>query len=78
MTFDQLLAFLLGINIWSLVKVLFLVALLIYIAFAIIVVRQVNLMRETLNGVLDWPLRIIAWIHLGMAVGVFLLALVIL
>lgn len=63
---------------WVFIKLLFLLGFLIYVAFAVIVVRQVDLMHQTLNGVLDFPLKLIAWIHLGVAVAIFLLALVIL
>jgi hypothetical protein len=63
---------------WILVKFLFLVALLIYIAFAVVVVRQVGLMSRTLDGAFNLPLKLIAWLHLGVAIGVWVLALVIL
>lgn len=77
-SFDQLLNFLLGISAWSVVKLLVLLALLLYLIFAIVIIRQVDLMRKALNGILDLPLRIIAWIHLGIALGIFLLAIIIL
>jgi len=63
---------------WIILKILFLAALFIYVAFAVIVVRQVKLMSQTLNGVLDLPLRLISWIHLLVAITVFLLALTVL
>ena len=77
---EQLIEFLtkLAANPWILLKILFLVAFLIYVAFAVIVVRQVNLMIKTLDGVLNLPLRMIAWIHLLAALIVFVLAVVIL
>lgn len=65
-------------NPWILVKVLFLIGLALYLAFAIIVVRQVKLMSRTLNGLLDIPLRLFSLIHLAAAIGVFILALIIL
>lgn len=80
MNSEQLIEFLtkLAANPWILLKILFLVAFLIYVAFAVIVVRQVNLMIKTLNGVLNLPLKMIAWIHLLAALIVFVLAVVIL
>lgn len=63
---------------WIFLKILFLMAFFIYVAFAVIVVRQVKLMSQTLNGVLDFHLKIIAWIHLLVAMITFVLALVIL
>lgn len=76
--FDQLINAFLSIQIWGVAKILVLLVLLLYLVFAIVVIRQVNLMRRVLNGVLGWPLVTVAWIHLGLAVGVFLLGLVIL
>lgn len=67
-----------ALTVWLLVKILFLAGLAIYIAFAVIVVRQVNLMIQALNGGFDFPIKLISWIHLGVAIAVFLLALVIL
>ncbi|PIU02116.1 hypothetical protein COT66_01890 [Candidatus Shapirobacteria bacterium CG09_land_8_20_14_0_10_49_15] len=63
---------------WIFLKILFLMGFFIYLAFAVIVVRQVKLMSQTLNGILDLPLKMIAWIHLLVAIGVFLLALIVL
>ena len=63
---------------WIIAKPFFLVGFLVYTAFAIIVVRQVKLMSQTLNGLLYTPLRLISLIHLGVAIGVFILTLLIL
>ena len=63
---------------WILLKFLFLIAFLLYIAFAVIVIRQVKLMGQTLNGALNLPLKLIAWVHFLVAVSVFVLALVVL
>lgn len=76
--FDQLVNSFLSIQIWGIAKILILLVLLLYLVFAIVVIRQVHLMRRVLNGVLGWPLVTVAWIHLGLAVGVLLLAIVIL
>jgi len=63
---------------WTFVKLLFLIGLLIYIAFAVIVVRQVALMSRTINGNFSLPIKLFSWVHLGAAVAIFVLALVIL
>ena len=68
----------LGVDILLLVKFLFLVGLFLYLAFAVIVIRQVNLMTKTLNGTFDQSLKIVAWLHLIVALGVFLFALIVL
>lgn len=58
-----------------LVKILLLFGMLFYLAFGVIVIRQVSLMSKTLNGALAWPIKIIAWIHLGLIIGLFLIIL---
>lgn len=65
-------------NFLSLIKVFFLLALLIYLIFAAVVVRQVHLMMRALHGILERPLNIIVYLHLGLAMLVFLVALVLL
>lgn len=80
--FERFLAFLAtigpGLTIWILVKFLFLVGLGIYILFAVIIIRQVDLMNRTLKGTLDVSVRVLAWIHFLAAVFVFVLAWLIL
>ena len=56
-------------------KVIFSFGMLFYIAFGIIVVRQVGLMAKTLDGVFDPPIKLVAWIHLGLIIGLFLIIL---
>lgn len=63
---------------WLVMKMLFLLAFLIYIAFAAMVIRQIGLMAKTLNTDFAIPIKLIAWVHLAMVILVFLLALVIL
>jgi len=65
-------------SIWWIVKLLFLLALLIYIAFAVIIIRQISLMSKTLHTEFAIPIKLVAWIHLAAAVLTFLLALLIL
>lgn len=75
----QILATLLPVlTVWWLVKILFLLALLIYIAFAIIIIRQIGLMAKTLHTEFAIPIKLVAWIHLAAAILTFLLALLIL
>lgn len=67
-----------GISVWFLVKILFLVAIVVYIIFALVVVRQVGLMTDTLEVGFERPVRIIAWVHLFFAMGILILAILIL
>jgi len=65
-------------NFLFLIKILFVIGFGLYIAFAAIVIRQVKIMSEVIEGFSVWPLRLFAWIHLGVAVFVLLLSLTIL
>lgn len=67
-----------GISLWLVVKVFALIALLIYIIFSLVIVRQVNLMTETLEVGFEAPLKLAAIVHVVLAIGVFALALIIL
>jgi len=56
-------------------KGLFLFGMLFYLAFGVIVIRQVGLMSKTLEGSFDLPIKIVAWAHLGMIIGLLLIIL---
>jgi len=77
-SFERLVTYLSLVQFLSVVKVLVLFCLLLYLVFAVVIIKQVNLMRRSLNGILEWPLPVLAWIHFGFALSVFLLAAVIL
>lgn len=64
--------------IWVLLKLFFLFGIGLYIVFAGVVIKQVNLMTETVHLPLEPTLKTIAWIHLIFSLAVFLLALLIL
>ena len=66
------------LSLWLLVKILFIIGLALYLAFAVIVIRQVGLMAKTLDGEFNLPLKFVAWAHLIVSLGVFLLAIFIL
>lgn len=63
------------INIWFVTKILFLFAIAIYLVFATVIVRQVYLMTNTVKIGFEFPVRMIAWLHLAAAIFVFLIAL---
>jgi hypothetical protein len=68
----------LGINIWLITKILFLLAIGIYIIFALVIVRQVGLMTRTLKAGFEFPIQFVALVHLLFAIGTFVLAFLIL
>lgn len=73
--FDGLIDFLFSVNGWGLAKLFVLLGLFLYLVFAVVVIRQVNLMIQALGGVLNLPLKTVAWAHLILAIAVFLLAI---
>ncbi len=68
----------LGFSIWGIVKLFFILALVLYIIFAVVIVRQVKLMGQTISDKNNYLLSLIAWLHLAIALFVFLLAWIIL
>jgi len=69
---------LLPFSIWAILKGGFLVGLGVYILFAIVIVRQVAMMAQTISSSLNWLLRLFAWVHLLFSLLVFVFAWVIL
>lgn len=69
---------LLGISIWLIAKIFVLIGLLLYLAFSLVVIRQVQLMIETVEVGFEAPIKFLAYVHLAFAVLVLILALIIL
>lgn len=67
-----------NISIWTIAKAMVLFALGIYIVFAVVVLRQIRLMSETLKIGLEKGVRTLGVIHLLFSIAVFILALIIL
>lgn len=66
------------INIWPIVKIFVLFGLSLYLIFALVVIRQVQLMTKTIKMNFEAPVKLLAIIHFLFAVAVFLFALIIL
>ena len=71
-------ATLFNFNIWPIVKVFMLFGFGLYIIFALVVVRQVQLMTKTIQMNFEIPVKMLAIGHFLFAVTVFLFALIIL
>lgn len=67
---------LMNFSIWPIVKILFCFAISLYVIFAIVVIRQIHLMTETLNGQLELPLKVIGMMHLLGAIVVLFVAII--
>ncbi len=69
---------LIGISIWAIAKIFVALALALYVIFGLVVVRQVQLMIDTLEVGLEAFVRMLAIGHLVFSIVVFALALIIL
>lgn len=67
-----------NISIWAVAKVFVALALALYVIFGLVVVRQVQLMTDTLEVGFETLVRILAIGHLVFSIVVFILALIIL
>lgn len=78
MTFEQFINSAININPYSIVKIFIIIGLLMYIIFSIVVVRQVQLMSDVVEGHGQHGMKIISLVHAVIIVLLFLLALIIL
>ncbi|MFH0863759.1 MAG: DUF5657 family protein [Candidatus Gottesmanbacteria bacterium] len=60
---------------WIYIKIIILVIAVLYIIFASISFRQIDLMNQMVEARISPVLRLIGLIHLGMAILIFFLAL---
>ncbi len=67
-----------GITIWSVLKILIIILLVIYIVFSYVIIRQVQLMTDTLVIGFEKQLKFLAFIHFLFAVGVLVFSIIIL
>ena len=68
----------LDISTWLIFKIFILIALIVYLVFSLVVVRQIRLMTETLKVSAGGILRTVSYFYLALAIGILLLALIIL
>lgn len=65
-----------GVTIWVIVKIFFIIGLLVYNVFAIVVLRQAGIMTQTLKVGFELPIKLLAWIHLIFALSILIFAIV--
>ena len=75
---EQLFLNLLNIDVWLFVKLAYIIALLLYLVFAFMVIREVDHMNRTLKGVFNLPIKLIALLHFVFATLVLFLAIIVL
>ena len=65
-------------SIWPVIKIFVLVFLVIYIVFAFVIIRQVQLMTATLELGFEKQLKFLAFLHFLFAIAVFVFGILIL
>ena len=75
---DQIIQILSRIQFWDIVKTLVCFALLLYVLVALVVLKQVQMMADVLDGQMNPAIKGVALFHLLGAILVFLIALVVL
>ena len=66
------------IDVTFILKLLFLFGLLLYLVYAFVVIRQVEMMIHSLPGsVFEFPLRIAVWAHFLLTIAVIALVIVV-
>lgn len=73
-----LISFLFSLTIWDGLKAMFCLVFGLYIFFSVVVLRQISLMTETLNGQFELPLKLVGVLNLALAIFLFVGALLIL
>ncbi len=67
-----------GMTIWSVLKVLIIILLSIYIIFSYVIVRQVQLMTDTLVIGFEKQIKFLAFLHFLFAIAVLIFSILIL
>ncbi len=70
--------FILGLTIFDLVKWFLVVGLVMYLAFAIVIVRQVGVMSEAIEDPNNVLIKTFAWAHLLMTILLIVVAVTLL
>jgi len=63
---------------WIFVKWMFVVGLFVYLMFALIIVRQAQIMNQTIDGMYNKTVKLGAWLHFGLTIFVLIMAIVLL
>jgi len=61
---------------WMLVKGMFVLGLFVYLMFALIIVRQSQIMNETIEGRYNQVVRLGSWLHFGLTLFILVMAVI--
>ncbi len=68
----------LGFTVWSVIKILVLIFLCLYIAFSLVLIKQVQMMTTTLEIGFEKELKLLSIIHFLFAIAVLIFSILIL
>lgn len=75
---DNFINILLNISVWGVAKIIVIIALLIYLIFAFVMIKQVSLMTRVVSAEWDFTIRVVTWVHFFFALFIMILSIVIL
>lgn len=78
MTGIQLINILKALTFFVIIKWFFVVGLIMYAIFAVVVIKQVSVMSETVESSVNSVMKLFSWLHLAMAVLLVVAAIVML
>lgn len=64
------------LTIWAIVKLFFIVGLSVYTIFALVIVRQIQIMSDTIKLSFELPIKIAGIIHLIFATTLLLISII--
>jgi hypothetical protein len=65
-------------NIWLIVKWFYMIAFILYTLFALVIVRQVSLMTQTVNEGMNLPVKTFSYLHLLISIIITVIGFLIL
>lgn len=65
-------------SIWFVVKIFFVIGLLVYFIFSLVIVRQIEIMTQTVKLEFELPIKILGILHLIFALVLLIFALIVL
>lgn len=63
-------------SVWLIFKAIFIAGILVYLVFALVVVKQVRIMNQTLDVGLEGFMTFFSYLHLAFAIFVLVAALI--
>lgn len=63
---------------WIFIKIMFVIGLVVYLMFGLIIVRQAQIMNETIEAKHNGVVKMGAWLHFGLTLFILIVAILVL